>query len=111
MLRLHVTELEDFLRTHAAEQPVLLDVREPWEVAQAALRLPDARALDIPMQQLPARLAEVPRDAPVVCLCHHGVRSLHVAAFLAQQGFDRVADVVGGIDAWSTQVDPSVPRY
>jgi rhodanese-related sulfurtransferase len=111
MQRLRVTELQDFLRDNAARQPVLLDVREPWEVALAALRLPGARALDIPMSELTGRLNELPDDAPIVCLCHHGVRSASVAAYLARHGFDEVCDVVGGIDAWSREIDPRLPRY
>ncbi|WP_205832905.1 rhodanese-like domain-containing protein [Azohydromonas caseinilytica] len=111
MNRLRVTELQDFLQAHAAQPPVLLDVREPWELQRAALRLPGTRALDIPMQELPARLNELPDDAPIVCLCHHGVRSAHVAAYLARAGFDEVWDVIGGIDAWSQEIDPTLPRY
>lgn len=109
--RLSVHELRDFLHAHAAEQPVLLDVREPWEIALAPLRLPGARALDIPLRELPARLHELPADAPVVCLCHHGVRSAHAAAFLAQRGFEQACDVIGGTEAWSLDVDPALPRY
>ena len=111
MNRLRVAELQAFLQAHAAGQPVLLDVREPWELRLAALRLPGARALDIPMDELPARLNELPDDVPIVCLCHHGVRSAHVAAYLARAGFDEVWDVIGGIDAWSQEIDPSLPRY
>lgn len=85
---------------------VLLDVREPFEVATAAVE----GAVHIPMGSVPARLDEVPRDRRILCLCHHGARSAQVAAFLAAQGFD-VANVAGGIDRWSTDVDPEVPRY
>lgn len=111
MQRLRVSELQDFLRTHAHRPPVLLDVREPWELALAALRLPGARALDIPMSELTSRLNELPDDAPIVCLCHHGVRSANVAAYLTRHGFDEVWDVIGGIDAWSLEMDRTLPRY
>ena len=90
---------------------LLLDVREPWEVSTARV-LPDGfDVVLIPMNQIPARLAELPRDRPIACLCHHGARSLRVAAFLAQHGFEQLANVTGGIDAWSHERDPAVPRY
>jgi rhodanese-related sulfurtransferase len=93
------------------ERPVVLDVREPWEV-QAASVAPDAFDLvAIPMNQLPGRLADLPQDRPIACLCHHGTRSQHVATWLAQQGYADVANIAGGIDAWSRERDPAVPRY
>jgi rhodanese-related sulfurtransferase len=85
---------------------VLLDVREPSEVATAAV----AGAVHIPMGTVPVRLEEVPSDRRVLCLCHHGTRSAQVATYLAAQGIDAV-NVAGGIDRWSTTVDPSIPRY
>ncbi|HZT79028.1 MAG TPA: rhodanese-like domain-containing protein [Gemmataceae bacterium] len=87
----------------------LLDVRQPWEHETAAL--PDS--VLIPLNELPGRLAEVtpPDGALVVVYCHHGVRSLSGAALLEQAGFREVASLQGGIDAWSRQVDPAVPRY
>lgn len=95
----------------AAEGFVLLDVREPWEVQTAALRIDGATALDIPMHLIPMRLAEIPRSQPVACICHHGARSAQVVAFLERQGLDDVYNLSGGIDAWSALVDPRVPRY
>jgi rhodanese-related sulfurtransferase len=65
----------------------------------------------MPMNTVPARINELSREQPIACLCHHGGRSMQVAAFLAQQGFSHVANIAGGINAWSAQVDPSVPRY
>ena len=91
--------------------PVLLDVREPWEVALAPLAFAGASVLAIPMQQLPSRVAELPAARAVVCVCHHGVRSLHVAGWLERAGFADVYNLAGGIDAWSREVDPAVPRY
>jgi len=85
----------------------LLDVREPWEVALAAL--PGAR--HIPMSEIPRRWQELDAGAETVVLCHHGVRSAYVAAFLEQVGFSRVYNLVDGIDGWSREVDASVPRY
>jgi rhodanese-related sulfurtransferase len=98
-------ELADRLEGPAA--PTVLDVREPEEIAIAAL----PGALAIPMGDVPQRFGELPRDAEIVVVCHHGVRSARVASFLAAQGFSSVANLRGGIDAWSLDVDPSVPRY
>ncbi|MFT4265822.1 MAG: rhodanese-like domain-containing protein [Xenophilus sp.] len=91
--------------------PVLLDVREPWEVQTARVAPAGVTVLAIPMNTIPARLSELSPDRPIACLCHHGGRSQQVAVFLAQQGYEQVANVAGGIDAWAATVDPSVPRY
>jgi rhodanese-related sulfurtransferase len=93
------------------QTPLLLDVREGWEVALAAIRIDGADALHIPMHEVPARLAEIDPARPVLCICHHGVRSSQVVAFLERAGFDDVYNLAGGIDAWSVQADPRVPRY
>lgn len=85
----------------------VLDVREAWELEIA--RLDDAR--HIPMSEVPGRLDELDADAPLAVLCHSGGRSARVAAFLVERGFARVANVAGGIDAWSQEVDPTIPRY
>lgn len=92
----------------------LLDIREPWEVELAPLRLDGAHVQHLPLSRLasdPDALQQLDPAQPVVCLCHHGVRSAHVAAFLQRQGFAAVYNLTGGIDAWSQQVDPSVARY
>jgi rhodanese-related sulfurtransferase len=95
----------------AGASPVVLDVREPWEVSTASVT-PDGFALvRIPMNQIPARLFELDRDQPVAVLCHHGARSQRVAMYMEQQGFGRLANVAGGIEAWSRELDPAVPRY
>ena len=91
----------------APRQLVLVDVRETFERELAAVE----PSLHIPMQEVPERLAEIPRDRTVVVYCHTGVRSAMVAAFLEQNGFRDVANLGGGIDAWSLEVDPSVRRY
>ena len=97
----------------AAEQsqrPVLLDVREAWELQTASARPDSLDLVHMPMQTIPARLHELDKSRPIACLCHHGGRSMQVAAFLAQHGF-QVANVAGGIHAWSVQVDPTIPVY
>ena len=104
-------ELAAWLEAAAGQAPLLLDVREPAEWQAASVHLAGAELLQMSMHTIPARLGELHPDRPVAVLCHHGVRSQHVAAFLAHHGFERVANVAGGIDAWSLQLDPSVPRY
>ena len=86
---------------------VLLDVREHDELAIAAV----AGALHIPMREIPARVAELDPDKPLVVMCHSGGRSRRVADFLLGNGFSNVFNLRGGIDAWSTEIDPQVPRY
>jgi rhodanese-related sulfurtransferase len=87
---LTATELAALCADAAAARPLLLDVREPWETAlRLAHRPARGDTLDVPMMQIPLRLADVDRSRPVVCICHHGVRSAQVVAFLVQQGFDR----------------------
>ena len=93
------------------ERPLVLDVREPWEVQVAGMPAGEFDLLAIPMNQLPGRLQDLPQDRPIACLCHHGTRSNHVAMWLSQQGYTDVANIAGGIDAWSRERDPGVPRY
>jgi rhodanese-related sulfurtransferase len=100
------------LTAHCAAQPtLLLDVREPWEVSLASIQVPGTSALAIPMNELPARLQDLNPLQLVVCICHHGIRSAQVVAWLEQRGFDAVYNLAGGIAAWSQQVDPRVPSY
>jgi rhodanese-related sulfurtransferase len=99
--------LAAWLADPARSVPQLLDVREPWEVATAAL----PGAIAIPMGQIAARVGELDASRPVVCLCHHGLRSMQVAMFLDRRGFADVWNLTGGIDAWAREVDPSCPTY
>lgn len=104
------TPLETDVATAARlqqEGALLLDVREPFEVALCAI--PGSR--HIPMRQIPESLAELPRDRLILVQCHHGGRSLHVTQYLRANGFPQVTNVAGGIDAWSEQIDPGIPRY
>jgi rhodanese-related sulfurtransferase len=92
----------------AADAPILLDVREPWEFQAASL--PDS--LPMPMGDVTSRAhAELDPDQHIVVVCHHGQRSLSVAMWLRGQGFERAQSLAGGIDGWSRVIDPSVPRY
>ncbi len=92
-------------------RPLVLDVRESWELQTASIKPAGFELVTIPMGEIPARLAELDPARPVACLCHHGMRSLRVAGFLEHQGYEQVANITGGIDAWSAEVDPAVPRY
>lgn len=94
-------------RLKKGDTPVLLDVREQWEFDTAAL--PGATLM--PLGSLQQRVAELDKDADYVVYCHHGGRSAMAAQFLRSQGFARVANLEGGIEEWSVQVDPTVPRY
>lgn len=97
----------EFVRRQAAgELWQLLDVREPWEIGIAGLE----ETIDIPLAELPSRLAELDPARPVAVICHSGGRSARAARFLAEHGYT-AANIAGGIDAWSTDVDASVPRY
>jgi rhodanese-related sulfurtransferase len=85
----------------------LLDVREAWEYELVHVD----GALHVPMGEIPSRCAELPADEPLIVICHHGMRSLQVAQFLAARGFADVANLDGGIDAWAAAVDPTLARY
>jgi rhodanese-related sulfurtransferase len=102
---------EAFLQLRATATdatPILLDVREPWEFQSASL----PNSLLMPMGEVTSRAhAELDPDAHVVVLCHHGQRSLSVAMWLRNQGFDRAQSLAGGIDHWSRTIDPKIPRY
>ncbi|MEM6457866.1 MAG: rhodanese-like domain-containing protein [Planctomycetota bacterium] len=104
-----VTPREVRAMRKAGEDFLLLDVREPGEVAAAAVEGAEV----LPMGQVPSRVEDLRGDAdrPVVVMCHHGVRSLRVAAFLRQMGFADVRSMAGGIELWSRDIDASVPRY
>jgi len=105
-LEITVAQLQSLLATE--HPPLLRDVREPWEYQTAHIE----GATLIPMNEIPGRAhQELDEEASILVLCHHGARSLSVAAWLRQQGFDKAQSVSGGIDAWSAQIDPILPRY
>ena len=94
-------------RLDKGDKLVLVDVREEWEYSLAKL---DDSIL-IPLATLPQSLNRLNRDSEIIAICHHGMRSADATNFLLQQGFSNVKNLVGGIDAWSVQVDGAVPRY
>ena len=107
MKSISARDLAAWLADAGREKPQLLDVREPWEFERA--RIPGAQL--VPMREVPARLDEVDPEKEVVAICHHGGRSAQVALFLEKNGYAKVHNLVGGVDAWSRTVDPAVPTY
>jgi rhodanese-related sulfurtransferase len=104
--------LADWFAAQAGAGPALvLDVREPWELQTASVKADGFEVVAIPMNEIPEHIGQLDAGRPIACLCHHGARSQRVAAFLAQNGFTRVANIAGGIDAWSAERDEGVPRY
>jgi rhodanese-related sulfurtransferase len=108
MQSLTAKALSDLLAaTPEAERPLLLDVREAWELA--ICRLPDSE--HVPMGQIPMAVRRLDPERPVVCICHHGIRSYQVARFLEHQGFKQVINLEGGVAAWARDVDPGMATY
>ena len=107
MQQITALELAAWLADPAREKPLLLDVREPWEYEICHI---DGAVL-MPMNTVPAKLAELDDEAEIVCICHHGMRSAQVGAFLERNGFARVGNLVGGVDAWTKQVDRGMASY
>ena len=105
-------QFDDWLkRFEGTAPPLVLDVREPWEVAQASIKPEGFELLCIPMGEILARLQELDPDRPLACLCHHGARSMSVAQYLANHDFADVTNITGGIHAWALERDATVPRY
>jgi len=105
--QISTTELAAWLSDPRRDKPLLLDVREPWEWQAARIE----GAKHIPMREVPARLGEIDHGREVVAICHHGGRSQQVAVFLEKNGFAKIHNLVGGVDAWSRTVDAAVPLY
>jgi rhodanese-related sulfurtransferase len=107
MQNMTAPELAAWLADESRPRPVLLDVREPWEVQTCHIE----GSVPIPMNSIPARLQELEEDLPIVCICHHGARSASVGTFLERNGFTQVTNLTGGIHAWALQVDNTMPTY
>ncbi|MGB0743750.1 MAG: rhodanese-like domain-containing protein [Opitutales bacterium] len=88
-------------------EAILLDVREHSELKISRIE----GALHIPMGEIPGRAKALPREHPVIILCHHGMRSANVQQYLEAKGFQNIINLAGGIHAWSLEVDPNVPTY
>jgi rhodanese-related sulfurtransferase len=104
-LEISAVELKNQLENGA--KLVLIDVREPWEYE--ICRIEGAKL--IPMRMIPSKLPELNVEEPVIFYCHHGHRSLNVAVWLRGQGMENVKSLAGGIEGWSAEIDPAVPRY
>ena len=98
------TELHEYLQDN---NPVLLDVREPAEHAICQIE----GSLLIPMGEITSRIQELDEDDEIVCICHHGMRSMQVAMYLESQGFGNMVNLTGGIDDWAQTVAPAMNRY
>lgn len=99
--------LAAWLADASRAKPLLLDVREPWEYQTA--RIEGSKL--VPLGEVAQRLGELDQGQDLVAICHHGGRSMQVAMFLEKNGFSKVHNLSGGMDAWSKSVDPSVPVY
>ncbi|MFM2086757.1 MAG: hypothetical protein RLZZ237_1626 [Pseudomonadota bacterium] len=107
MEHLSAPQLAAWLADPSRPRPVLLDVREQWEFEICQL---DGATL-MPMQSIPGRIDDLDEDAEIVCICHHGARSLNVAAFLEHHGFGKISNLTGGMHAWAVQVDSAMSKY
>jgi len=107
MRQMRPAELKAWLDDPARDKPFLLDVREPWEYD--ICRIEGSRL--VPMRSIEAQLANLDRERETVCICHHGVRSYHVARYLEHHGFNRVINLAGGVDAWAKEADSKMPTY
>jgi rhodanese-related sulfurtransferase len=107
MQQLTAPQVAEWLADPARPAPLLLDVREPWEFQTCHIE--GARLM--PMNTVPAQQQDLDPEQPVVCICHHGARSMQVAAFLERQGFRDLTNLTGGMHAWALQVDTSMPTY
>ena len=107
MSELEISASDLLLKQKSGEPFLLVDVREPWEFDTCRIE----GATLIPMRSIPAHLGQLDVDQEVVCYCHHGQRSLDVAAWLRSQGIETARSLAGGIERWSLEIDPSVPRY
>ena len=107
MQQLTAPQVAEWLADPARPAPLLLDVREPWEFQTCHIE--GARLM--PMNTVPAQQQDLDPEQAVVCICHHGARSMQVAAFLERQGFRDVTNLTGGMHAWALQVDTSMPTY
>jgi len=103
----HMPPAELQARMAAGEKLQLVDVRETWEFDTARI----GGSVLIPMGEIAARIVELDNDADIVVICHHGGRSMQVATFLEREGFSRVHNLTGGVDAWARTIDPSMATY
>jgi rhodanese-related sulfurtransferase len=104
---IEITPREVSARLARGDKFLLVDVREKWEYDAARVE----GSVLIPLREVPMHLRELAAAGDVVCMCHHGVRSMDAAAWLRSKGVEGARSMAGGIDRWTTDVDPLVPRY
>ncbi len=104
MLSMSATQLAAHLDN---ENPLLLDVREPWEFEICHID----GSINIPMGQIPQQLAQLQAANEIVVICHHGIRSQNVISYLQQQSVDALVNLDGGVDAWAREIDLDMPVY
>jgi rhodanese-related sulfurtransferase len=107
LAHIEITPREVSQRIERGDRFLLVDVREKWEYEAAHI----AGSVLVPLRELPTHLGQLTAAGDVVCLCHHGVRSMDAAAWLRSKGVPGARSMAGGIDRWTTEVDPLVPRY
>jgi rhodanese-related sulfurtransferase len=107
MQQVRAQELAEWLADESRPSPVLLDVREPWELELC--QIPGSQS--IPMHLVPMRCAELEPEQEIVVICHHGGRSMQVAMFLERQGYASVFNLMGGVETWAGEVDSTMRRY
>ncbi|MCU0841995.1 MAG: rhodanese-like domain-containing protein [Thiobacillaceae bacterium] len=107
MRHIQPKELKAWLDDPGQAKPLLLDVREPWEYAHCRIE----GSVSMPMNSVPAQAGGLDRDQEIVVICHHGVRSFHVARFLEHNGFANIINLTGGVDGWAKEADPTMPTY
>lgn len=107
MRQIRPDELKTWLDDPDRPRPLLLDVREPWEFERCHIEGAEL----LPMAAIPSRVAQLDPAREMVVICHHGVRSFHVARFLEHNGFSDVINLTGGVDAWAREVDPHMAVY
>lgn len=107
MQQIRASQLAAWLADDSRPKPVLLDVREPWEVALCQIE----GSQHMPMHTVPLRCSEIEPEREIVVICHHGGRSMQVAMFLERKGYGTVLNLQGGVEGWACEVDPGMSRY
>ena len=107
MKQIRAPQLAEWLADAGRPQPILLDVREPWEVELCCID----NVLHMPMHTVPLRCEELGTEKEIVVICHHGGRSMQVAMFLERKGYPAVHNLMGGMEAWACEVEPGMRRY
>ena len=106
MIEKNAQDVKDLIDS-AKKKPLILDVREQWEYDICHIE----NSVHIPMGKITSMSDDLKSDEIIIVVCHHGIRSRMVAKYLVTKGFKDVINLTGGIDAWSSDVDPAMPKY